>query len=182
MIAMVCGAVYFVNLIQHYLSLVKTGLCWNSVFPVFGPLLWTVIQIKYYAFTNKKAFLWMTPIFGIVGGCHIQNFALFILRCTYSFDQFFPRMAYFERVSAFLTQENLVAQITRHYTMQVNTQRNIFLSVYRCIYIFVCSFEKVLIFSVLFFKKGSQERGNPKRCLNVFVDLRRWRNEEEEGS
>ena len=41
-------------------------------------------------------------------------------RCTYSFDQFFPRMAYFERVSAFLTQENLVAQITRHYTMQVN--------------------------------------------------------------
>ena len=53
---------------------------------------------------------------------------------------------------------------------------------YRCIYIFVCSFEKVLIFSVLFFKKGSQERGNPKRCLNVFVDLRRWRNEEEEGS
>lgn len=88
-------------------------------------------------------------------------------------------MAYFERVSAFLTQENLVAQITRHYTMQVNIWRNVFLSVYRCMYIFVCSFEKVLIFSVLFFKKGSQERGNPKRCLNVFVDLRRWRNEEE---
>ena len=29
------------------------------------------------------------------------------------------RMAYFERVSVFLTQENLIAQIRRHYTMQV---------------------------------------------------------------
>lgn len=31
------------------------------------------------------------------------------------------RMACFERVSVFLTQENLVAQIWRHYTMQVKT-------------------------------------------------------------
>ena len=31
----------------------------------------------------------------------------------------FYRMAYFERVSVFLTQENLIAQIRRHYTMQV---------------------------------------------------------------
>ena len=29
------------------------------------------------------------------------------------------RLAYFERVSVFLTQENLVSQIRRHYTMQV---------------------------------------------------------------
>ena len=29
------------------------------------------------------------------------------------------RMACFERVSVFLTQENLLAQIRRHYTMQV---------------------------------------------------------------
>lgn len=40
------------------------------------------------------------------------------------------RLAYFERVSVFLNQENLVAQIRRHYTMQVTLKLQVHISGY----------------------------------------------------
>ena len=64
-------------------------------------------------------------------------------------------MAYFERVSVFLTQENLVAQIRRHYTMQVKLVCLFFVDVYSvAFYLEFLSFEFLsLKYTIISFQK-----------------------------